>query len=232
MKKDISSSSQKWDHYWKKEINNTQAIYNKVAEFYRKYIIKPALNYFIKIYFKKGSKLLHAGCGTGQVDTDLINYYKITGVDISKEALNINRNSNLKSIRLVKADAKKMPFKSNSFDGIYNLGLMEHFTQEEINKTLKEFRRVLKRDGKIIFFWPPIFGISVLSLKLIHNFLNLFSNNKIVLHPDEINLLKNKTQIKNILEKNGFKLTKFYFGPRDMFTHCIIVAKKSSKTDN
>lgn len=226
MKAKGTSEADKWNNYWTNKKSGPYLIYGKLAEFYRKTIIKPALNYFIKSNFKKQSKLLHAGCGTGQVDIDLTNSFKITGVDISEQALRIYKRTNPNSSRLIKADVKRIPARSASFDGIYNLGLMEHFTQQEINKILKEFRRVLKPDGKIIFFWPPVFGISVISLKLIHKIINLFSNNKIVLHPDEISLVKSQKQIEMILKENGFKLTKFYFGPRDMFTHCIIVAKK------
>jgi anti-anti-sigma regulatory factor len=46
------------------------------------------------------------------------------------------------------------------------------------------------------------------------------------LHPKEISLVESKKQVAEILQKTGFKLLKFYFGPKDLFTHCIVIAKK------
>jgi hypothetical protein len=46
------------------------------------------------------------------------------------------------------------------------------------------------------------------------------------LHPEEISLVESKKQVKQILQESGFKLMQFYFGPKDLFTHCIVVAKK------
>jgi dolichol-phosphate mannosyltransferase len=77
-----------WDEYWKTERKNRKVLYDSAATFYRKFIIKKTLNRYIKSTFKKGSSALHAGCGGGQVDEDLINYIKITALDISREALN------------------------------------------------------------------------------------------------------------------------------------------------
>ena len=46
--------------------------------------------------------------------------------------------------------------KQKNFDGIYNLGVMEHFLEDDILKILNEFNKVLKINGKIILFWPPL----------------------------------------------------------------------------
>lgn len=216
-----------WDDYWTKKKTKSQAIYRAVAGFYREFIIKRSLNYFIEKEFKKGSKLLHAGSGTGQADTDILNTHKITALDISSEALRLYGLNNGNKAKLLKASIFDIPVKNSTFDGIYNMGVMEHFTQDEDVKILKEFSRVLKSDGKIILFWPPKFGISVIFLNSLHFALNNILKRNIRLHPEEISLVKSKKQVKDILGKGGFRLVKFYFGPADLFTHCVIVAKKS-----
>ena len=38
---------------------------------------------------------------------------------------------------------------------------------------------------------------------------------------------ESKDRVAAAVKNSGFKLVKFYFGPKDLFTHCIIVAKKS-----
>jgi ubiquinone/menaquinone biosynthesis C-methylase UbiE len=215
-----------WDKYWTKRKTTSQVIYKTIASFYRKNIIKKALNHFIESEFKKGAKLLHAGCGTGQVDEDIIAKFQVTALDISGKALDLYKFFNGGKAKLVKASIFKIPVKNSEFDGIYNLGVMEHFTKEDNEKILKELARVLKPNGKIVLFWPPKFGISVIFLNTTHFILNNILKKNIKLHPDEISLIQSKKQVEEILKDCGFKLLKFYFGPKDLFTHCIVVAKK------
>ncbi|MEK7559251.1 MAG: methyltransferase domain-containing protein [Patescibacteria group bacterium] len=216
-----------WDKYWTKKKTKSQAVYRIIASLYRQLIIKRALNHFIEKEFAKNSSLLHAGSGGGQVDEDLLKNYKITALDISKEALKLYKFYNGNKAKLIQASIFDIPVKASSFDGIYNLGVHEHFTQKENEKILKEFSRILKPNGKIVLFWPPKFGTSVIFLNSLHFILNNVLGKKIRLHPEEISLVKSKHEIQSFLKRGGFKLKEFYFGPLDMFTHCIVVAKKT-----
>lgn len=223
-----------WDNYWIGK-RGKAGWYDSVAKIYRKLIIRRALNHFIQKEFRQNSKLLHTGCGTGQVDTDISTKFQITGLDISKEALRLYKKTNGKKASVVQGDVMKMPVSPSSYDGVYNLGLMEHFSKEENEKILKEFRRILGANGKIVLFWPPVFGISVIFLNFLHFILNKILRRNIRLHPEEVSLIRSKTQVNKLLRKSGFKMTQFYFGPKDFFTHCIIVAipltnKKSPPT--
>jgi ubiquinone/menaquinone biosynthesis C-methylase UbiE len=215
-----------WDKYWTKKKTKSQAVYRAIASLYRDIIIKRALNYFITNEFKNGAKLLHAGSGAGQVDKDIVTKFNITALDISAEALKLYRLCNGSKAKLMKASIFEIPARSSTYEGVYNLGVMEHFTQVEDEKILKELRRVLKPNGKIILFWPPKYGPTVLFLNSTHFILNKILKKNIRLHPEEISLLESKEQVKQILKRTGFKLVKFYFGPQDLFTHCIVVAKK------
>lgn len=217
---------QEWDKYWTKKKTNSQEIYRAIASFYRQTIIKPALNYFLETEFKKGSKLLHAGSGAGQVDEDICNKFNITALDISLEALKLYKIHNGKKVKLMHASIFDIPAKSSVFDGVYNMGVMEHFTKEEDEKILKEFHRVLKPKGKIVLFWPPKFGPSVMFLNTTHFILNDILKRNIRLHPEEISLISSRKHVEKILKNTGFKLLKYYFGPKDLFTHCVVVAKK------
>jgi SAM-dependent methyltransferase len=216
-----------WDKYWTKKKSKSQTVYRFIASLYRNLIIKGALNYFINSEFKKEAKLLHAGSGAGQVDNDIVKKFDITALDISAEALKLYKFYNGKNAKTLKASIFDIPVKSSSFDGIYNLGVMEHFTQSEDEKILRELSRVLKPQGKILLFWPPKFGPSVLFLNTTHFILNNVLGKNIRLHPEEISLVQSKKQVNTLMKKTGFKTLKFYFGPKDLFTHCIIVAKKS-----
>lgn len=215
-----------WDKYWTKKQTTSQNIYRKIASFYRKFIIKRTLNHIINSEFKKGAKLLHAGSGSGQVDEDIRKKFDITALDISSEALKLYKIFNGPSSKILKASIFNIPLSNGRFDGIYNLGVHEHFLGSENIKILEEFRRALKPNGKIVLFWPPKFGLSVLFLNSVHFFLNDLLGRKIRLHPDEVSLIESKKQVEDILSKTGFKLTRFYFGPKDLFTYCVVVAKK------
>lgn len=215
-----------WDKYWTKKKTASQAVYRKLASFYRQFIIKRALNHFIESEFKTSSVLLHAGSGAGQVDKDLLQKFDITALDISYEALKLYKIHNGEKAKIVQASIFDIPIKPQTFDGIYNLGVHEHFTKQENKKIFKEFLRVLKPDGKIVLFWPPKFGFSVMFLNTLHFILNDVLGKKIRLHPQEISLIESRKQVENILKDSGFKLTKFYFGPMDLFTHTILVAIK------
>lgn len=229
MSKDKMLNEEKeWDKYWTKKKTTSQAIYRHIASFYRQFIIKRALNHFIGLEFKKGSILLHAGSGAGQVDKDLVNKYDITALDISKEALKLYKVTNGDKAKTMQASIFNIPVKSPVFDGIYNLGVHEHFTGSENEKILKEFSRVLNPNGKIVLFWPPRFGLSAIFLYSLHFVLNDILGKKIQLHPKEFSLIRSRNQVENLLKDSGFKIIKFYFGPWDLFTHCIIVAKKST----
>src|SRR3989344_7813448 len=225
-KKAAIEEEKAWDSYWTKKKTKTQTVYRNIASFYRKFIIKRALNKIIEEEFERGSKLLHAGSGSGQVDEDVIQKYDITALDISKEALKLYKLYNGDKAKLMHASIFDIPAIPSTFSGAYNMGVMEHFTEDEDIKILEELRRVLRQNGKIVLFWPPKFGISVIVLNSTHFILNSVLGRNIRLHPKEISLIHSKKQVDQILKKAGFKLTKFYFGPLDFFTHCIIVAKK------
>lgn len=226
IKENAESQKNEWNIYWDKPKKEKNSFYGIVAEFYRKNIIKKALNEFIKEQFNSKSKLLHAGCGSGQVDTDLHDLYNLTALDISQNALDIYKKTNINHRKIMLGSIFKIPSKKSTYDGIYNLGVMEHFSEEEINKILIEFKRVLKPNGKLVIFWPPKFGPTVIILNIFHFILNKIFCKKTKFHPPEITLIKSKKQAKEIFEKSGFKIEKYYFGIKDAFTHIIIIAEK------
>jgi predicted SAM-dependent methyltransferase len=120
----------------------------------------------------------------------------------------------------------QIPAPDRVYDGIYNAGVMEHFTVKEINHALAEFYRVLKPDGKILLFWPPSFGVTVRFLGIAHYVLRNFLNDDIKLHPKEVTHVKSKSQVNEYLKNNGFVLDKYSFGIRDLFTQVAIIARK------
>ena len=211
-----------WDTYWSEKSGTSGVLFDKIANFYRRRIIPRVLNFFLDRNYSDNSLLLHAGCGSGRVDHDIGRRFRLVSLDIAMPALKINTSSRM----LVQGDILHLPIKANSFDGIYNLGVMEHFREDEIIKILEEFDKVLKPQAKVTLFWPPIFGLSEIFLKVVHFVLNNILRRNIKLHPDEITIVKSYSHIRSLCEKANFKIVDYYFGPRDLFTYTVVTLQK------
>jgi dolichol-phosphate mannosyltransferase len=221
----VPSDAQGWEEYWKKEDLGHDLLYDTVAAFYRKVIIRPTLNRFLRRYFSQDAAVLHAGCGGGQVDVDARQWLRITAMDISVNALNFYKRTNGGDGRLLHGSLLAIPLPDGTLDGIYNLGVMEHFTSEEIGAILAEFRRVLKPGGRVVIFWPPEFGLSVRFFKVVKTILEIVLRRTVKLHPDEITRLRSRSHAIGIFEQAGFRVLEYAFGPRDLFTYSIVVAE-------
>ena len=217
---------QNWDVYWNESGETGNAIYEVIAGLYRRIIIKRNLEKAIRREFESDSLLLHAGCGSGQVDTDIQKKMKITALDISKGALRLYSRNNKHAAALVHGSIFNLPFADGTFDGIYNLGVMEHFNEHEINQILNEFYRVLKPNGKLILFWPHARATSVLILNLCHKFMRSALGSKSILHPPEISLIKSRKDASKIMAANSFRINSYNFGVSDFWIQAVIVGIK------
>jgi len=102
-----------------------------------------------------GKKILEVGCGPGGIAIFLSCIgFDVTAVDNNTDVLErasaLNKKLNGK-VRIVKADAFKMPFADNEFDLSFSQGLLEHFQDRQVCEILKEKTRV----SKIALFSVP-----------------------------------------------------------------------------
>lgn len=215
-----------WDSYWSRKDRATGKFYDAVATAYRTQVIRRNLEHWLFRVFPDGSRLLHAGCGSGGVDSGLHSRMKITAVDISPAAVSVYRANNPDADDVRQADIFALPFERNTFDGAYNLGVLEHFTTEEIVRILSELNRVLKPNGKIVIFWPHVRGTSVAVLKGAHWFLRSVLKRQEAFHPPEISLIQSAEWVSELLARGGFALEDYSFGPRDFFVQAVVVAVK------
>jgi ubiquinone/menaquinone biosynthesis C-methylase UbiE len=221
------SDPQNWDRYWNESGKTAHPVYEVIAGVYRRLVIKKNLESAITREFPPGVSLLHAGCGSGQVDTALQSTWRITALDISKGALSLYSRNNKNAAAVIHGSIFNLPFPDGCFDGVYNLGVMEHFTSEEIDRILREFHRVLKPGGKIVLFWPHSKAPSVLLLKGCRYFLRIFSKNSTEFHPPEISLLSSRKQLEHHVVESGFHLVECTIGPRDFWIQAVVVCKKN-----
>lgn len=226
-KKEVSPNSSDWDHYWKLQERGQKA-YGFVAQLYRKHIIKRTLNHHIFNAYATKSLLLHAGSGSGEVDLDVGQSMDVVAIDFSSHALTTYIDCHSGGGLLAQADIFCLPFPDNTFDGVFNLGVMEHFNDSEIISALSELKRVIKGNGTIILFWPPKWGLSVIVLRSVHWLARTLFEKELNLHPAEINLLRSRHQCQSYCAAVGLDIIGFKYGPRDLFTHQIVTLKLSA----
>ena len=217
--------SQGWDEYWSEKRTALGTLYDLVASVYRR-VMRSNLRRYAKRSFAEGARVLHAGCGSGQVDKGLHERVRVTAVDISERALRLYARNNPRASRIEQASVFDLPFEAEAFDGVYNLGVLEHFRKEEIRQILGEFHRVLKPRGQLLVFWPHRRGSSVLFLRALGHLIRLVSAREPKFHPDEISLLGSRDEVAALLVDSGFVLREYYFGVRDLFVQGVIVAEK------
>jgi len=95
----------------------------------------------------KNKKVLEVGFGTGYYTTTFIkNKCKVTGVDINPH---LGKNLRIKIIK-AKADKFSNHLKNEKFDVVASFWMTEYLDENQLEKYLKESKKVLKKEGKLI----------------------------------------------------------------------------------
>ena len=103
----------------------------------------------LRPYFNKGLKLLDVGCGDGRFLIPLEGKFRLYGLDFSKSFLKeVKKHCN--SCRTIFGYAEKLPFKSNSFDIVISVRLIQHSSKKQQQAQINEMYRVVKHGGKVI----------------------------------------------------------------------------------
>lgn len=103
----------------------------------------------------KGKNILDLGCGAGEASIYFaINGANVTASDISEEMLVVVSRLAEKfkaPVKTIKATSEKINIPNESFDVIYGNSVLHHV---DIKQTIKEAKRLLKKDGIAIFIEP------------------------------------------------------------------------------
>lgn len=117
------------------------------------YLAFKDIPFLLEKYTDKNMKFLDYGCGAGRSLRFIksLGYSNIVGVDISEDMLKQARLQDPEgTYSLIKES--RIPYEDNTFDVIFmSYVFLEVGDYNEIVKILKEFRRVLKDNGHIIF---------------------------------------------------------------------------------
>ncbi len=102
------------------------------------------LDQILKKINKREMKILDFGCSSGINMNILGKYGNVFGIDKDKEAIKIAK---MRGFNVLRGDIKTK-FKDKTFDLITCLDVIEHIDKDR--DLLKEFYRVLKKEGKLI----------------------------------------------------------------------------------
>lgn len=103
-------------------------------------------------FLEKNAKIIDFGCGTGIPAGKYLvdNGYDVTGIDISPEMVKLSKK-NVPKMHCVCGDFAKTSFKDNSFDAGIALFSLLHVAKKDMVLVLKEFHRVIKKGGYLLF---------------------------------------------------------------------------------
>lgn len=100
---------------------------------------------------KQGLRVLDVGCGAGRYLIYMANQgFEVYGIDISEKGLGLTKERlkkrNLEAL-IVKSDMKELPYIDSCFDAVVCLHAIYHQRFEEIQGTIFEITRVLRKRG-------------------------------------------------------------------------------------
>lgn len=170
---------QNWDNIWQGHFNSkTAGFFEKIyytifkAQFSSLSILKE-LDKIIKEQDLKDFSIIECGCGSGYIQKRLYQKHQPETyfLDISKKALDYTKKnlSNLRDvskIHFLEMSALNMKdIKDNSYDIVWNAGVIEHFNKKDQKKMVSEMIRITKKGGVTIFFTPSTNGKLYLRMK-------------------------------------------------------------------
>ncbi len=192
--------------------NSTYTVKNKEEktifwqdeEVAKKFTEKPVSQYIVKEIEeisnkRKIDKVIDIGCGGGRYSRYLNSHgYNVLAVDKYKEmAFSLEKEN----IEFVQANMDNIPTSSEIFDIILSIGVIHNATTKiEFINTIKEFNRILKKNGYVI--------LSVFTNDIITEDLKYLGKGVYEVENRPPMVLLSKEEINQIVKENGFYIEK------------------------
>jgi ubiquinone/menaquinone biosynthesis C-methylase UbiE len=100
--------------------------------------------------FKKGSRVLDLGCGTGFSTMVLKEEgYEVIGCDVNENML---KHAREKGLKVVKCDMKRLPFKTEEFNHLISISSIQWAKPLDYPIIISEINRVIKTSSVVQFY--------------------------------------------------------------------------------
>jgi SAM-dependent methyltransferase len=214
-----------WNEHW--DAGKQRTLSQQFFRLYRKAVFARTVQYYVNRYFDRGGVFVEAGSGTAETSGRIDkcgSQRTLVAVDAIVPVL--EDCDPIMDVRIA-ANIFHLPFREGSIDGIWNVGVMEHFTHEEIERILYEFHRVLKTKGIVILLWPATNSIPQKLLRLTERVVNRMNpDGEFRFHPPEISLLRSVKEGRQMLGRNGFEARQIDFGFRSLMAFRTVIGEK------
>lgn len=229
-----------WDKHWSgrrwRGSGSGSSLFERVSSFYRRNFIARQVRTYTDRYFPREGFFLECGSGTSESSSRIPRRGRrlFCAVDFSYKALSMaKKERSEKGTRMdffVQADNFNLPFKDESVDGIWNVGVREHFGEDELVEILAEFKRVLKKNRCCVLFWLWVLAPSHLLFSSYEKIQGWRGIDK-KLFPDSPSMFKRwgssggSSRVVRRLEEMRFAEIKFH-PPLFDLTHWAVVLRK------
>jgi len=218
-----------WSQHWSGD--RQQQLVQRFFSMYRKVVFARAVRAFINRYFDETGIFVEAGSGTSETSVRINKNggeRTLVAADVVPTVLSMCHP--VMDVRVC-SDIFRLPFRDGSVDGIWNVGVMEHFTQAQIDMVMGEFHRVMRAGGRVIMFWPGADSVPQKMLQGAEKIINTVRRDKAFrfhIMPDEVSRLKSRDEGLDILQRNGFKAICVDYGLSTLLAFKILVGEKAA----
>jgi ubiquinone/menaquinone biosynthesis C-methylase UbiE len=158
----IEHEKEQWDTIFESKLKNV-AKKPKFSTFWDEDYYTKIKNYLYPLILKyKYSKILESGSGSGRSSIILNKNLDKTLLDISPKALqyarHIAKKFKAKKVKYVIGNIFDMPFNKETFDFVWNMGVVEHYKIQDLKLILSEMMRVTKKNGLVAIGVPNLYS--------------------------------------------------------------------------
>jgi ubiquinone/menaquinone biosynthesis C-methylase UbiE len=190
--------------------------------FAKRFFIKRLEIVLSKLQDKKYDSLLDIGCGSGIFLKELANRCNNLNAIDTHRKMNLVKDMTLKEnieANHVEASVMDLPYASETFDCIISVSVLEHI--KELDRALKEIRRVAKNDAVIVLGFPVKNKITEIILRIAYT---LLPNAK--LEDEHVSMHSDIITAANLIFKNSDTCSYPQCSPLDYSLYCVYKATK------
>lgn len=213
-----------WSRHW--SIENQSSWTQRFFSAYRRAVFARTVAWHIDRFFPASGVFLEAGSGTSETSMRIDKRGGARSLVAADLVLPVVAMAHSIMDVRVAADCFRLPFADGSLDGLWNVGVMEHFEQERIDMMLSEFHRVLRPGAPVCLLWPAQDSLPQKGLRAVETVANLFLEKPIQFHPAEISQLRSSREASEALGRNNFKTVFVDWGWRSLMAFKTVVGRR------